>query len=235
MTNDRLLRILEKRANFAAMVNSAKAAVTANPGAAAGAALGGLYGAYQGATGPEAGAGSTILGAATGALGGGLIGGAAQGVARGLGAGGQKNVFSQIRETRGVAAEASRNQLGTAALGRDKLLADSRNIRAARLSDPNYHAGVTKMQHADELAQAGFLSPAAARAEIDAIAAANPYHAYEAAKKKLIYGTAGAGMATATGLGLVRGSGAGAAASPVPEQKTASYRLDQLCAQLRGL
>lgn len=232
MTNDRLLRILEKRANFAAMVNSAKAAVTANPAIATGAALGGLYGGYRGTQGPDAGVGTALLGAASGALGGGLIGAAGQGIARGLGAGGQPNVFKQIRTTRAAAADAARAELGTAAVPQGGFLSNVRNIRNARAANKQYADVTQGMANADMLAQHGLLTPAAARAEIDALAASNPYHAYEAAKKKLTYGTLGAGMAVGTGAGLMGASGV-AASDPT---KTAHYSaIDRLCAQLRGV
>lgn len=203
----RLSLLLEKRANFSALVNAAKG----NMGATIGAGLGGLYGAYQGASGPEASVSSTLLGAASGALGGGLIGGAAQGVARGLGAGGQPSVFSQIGQTRRAANEAAHNALGSGA--RTGAFATSRNIGAAKKLDPHYAQVTQGMAHADQLAQEGLQTAQAARSQIDQLAASNPYHAYEAAKKKLIYGTIGAGLAGVTGKGLLSGAGAGAADS----------------------
>lgn len=204
-TRERIADAIEKRANFAALVNAAKG----NMGATIGAGLGAAYGAYQGASGPEASIASTLLGAASGGIGGGLVGGAAQGIGRGLGVGGGGSVFSQIARTRKAAAESAQKALGSDA--RSGFLANTRNIRAARRADAGYNEVTQRMANIDDLAQRGMMRPSEAKSSIDALAKANPYHAYEAAKKKLIYGTLGAGIAGMTGKGLISGAGAGAA------------------------
>jgi len=204
-TRERIANAIEKRANFGALVNAAKG----NMGATIGAGLGAAYGAYRGASGPEASVSSTLLGAASGALGGGLVGGAAQGVGRGLGLGGGQNVFSQIGQTRKAAVDSAQQALGANA--RTGFLANTRNIRAARNADTGYAQVTQRMANVDDLAQRGLMRPSEAKSAIDSLAQSNPYHTYEAAKKKLIYGTLGAGLAGMTGKGLIAGSGAGAA------------------------